>query len=382
MLAMTCPQCGAAVPLSLASPDHVRCPSCEYQGAPSPELAAQLAEAQTALDGCEAAGRQLGRVQRASVQWGLYSEIGFVLMVLVCTAPLGLMALKALWDALFTQGVMAATSWIMVLALLPVLLILFGVAALGWLLLRRSRRKLEQACCAVPPSKAGEPAGCHVCGGPLQSRGTQKVVRCGYCGADNLVAPAVLQRAGAAHETVLEGYDREVKQRAYQVSGTLSKVTIAFLILLFVSPVLCGAPTLIVTTMVWATGMATWALVETNKPPSEEQRYGIAEVPEGRCVGWIDPYEEEMTVEFDPPLPSGTVVTVDDLDEIWAVSDLIGQQVVVRETGETGPVVKALRGLHILENGTTEEGGAQIHIDLGDENLSVRSYSVCLVVDE
>lgn len=382
MLAMPCPACGTAVPLSLATPDRVRCPSCEYQGAPTPEVAAQLSEAQAVLEESAAADRQLGRVQRAALQWGLYSEIGFVAMVLICTSPLLLMALKSSAEALYYEGMMAATSWIMVAGLCPVLLVLGAMALGGWALLRRSRRKLERACVAVPPSKVGEPAGCHVCGGPLQSRGTAKVVRCGYCGADNVVAPAVLQRAGARRREVVQDYKREVRQQSVKLSGTLSKVTIAFLVLLFVSPLLCGAPTLAVSMVLWVTGMATWAIVETAKPPGEDQRYAIVEVPEGRCVAWVDPYEDEPTLYFDPPLPSGADLAFADAEEIWAVSDFMGVEVRLRETGETGPVVRTTRGLHIADGGKTYEGSARLGVDLGDVDTSAPAAGVCLAVDE
>lgn len=319
----------------------------------------------------------------SAVQWGQYSEIGYLLMVAIFVGPFVLYGLKAGGDALFDKGMLAAMSCIMVVAVVPVILILLVAALLGWMFLRRSRRKLERACCAVPPLKAGEPAGCHVCGGPLQSRGTQKVVRCGYCGADNLVAPAVLRHAGARRKAVVGDYQREVREQAVRVSGTLSRATIVFLVLVFVSPVLCGAPTLIIATVVLVFGMASWAIVETNKPPSENQRYGIAEVPEGHCVCWLDPYEDKTTVEFDPPLHSGTVVTVDDLEEIWTISDLIGREVVVRASGDTGVVDKATRGLHIAEDGTTHEGGARVYVQIDEgTRYSESAAGVCLVVDE
>jgi FtsH-binding integral membrane protein len=371
------------VPLSLATPDRIHCPSCDHQGPPTPEVAAQLAEAQGALDECAAVDRQLGKAQRSAVQWGQYSEIGYLLMVAIFVGPFVMYGLKAGVEALFDKGVLAAVNWIMVVSVVPVVLILLVAALLGWVFLRRSRRKLERACCAVPPSRAGEPASCHVCGGLLQSKGTQKVVRCGYCGGDNLVATAVLRRAGVRRKAVVGDYQREVRQQAVQVSSTLGKATIAFLILVFVSPVLCGAPTLIVAALVMAFGMATWAIVETNKPPSDDQRYGIAVVPEGRCVCWIDPYEDEHTVAFDPPLPSETVVTMEDLEEIWSIGDLIGRQVLVRSTGDTGVVDKATAGLHIAEDGTTHEGGSRVYVQVDEGTRYSESVAgLCLVVDE
>jgi uncharacterized Zn finger protein (UPF0148 family) len=217
MLAAHCPNCGSPVAISLSTPDSVSCSACGTQSPTPPRERSEIGAAAAILRATDQRSRQLTASARKAVTSSHSSMLYFGL-------ALGLSAFPALLWTLgtaahtFAQGRPAWEGLVPLVALTP--LVPVGAAATWWL--RRRSRNLEDACAARPPLQPNEPAGCAVCGAPLESA-ADGLVRCGYCQADNLVAPAVLERARKRQTLVFDNYADELQRRANSI-GTASGV--------------------------------------------------------------------------------------------------------------------------------------------------------------
>lgn len=184
MLTARCPGCGRPAPLSLARPGQLRCPACGYDGPPPPEVREQLAQAAALLSQVELGRRQLSRSQRRALTSAWAGTVGYLLSFGVLLLPLA---------GCLACGVSAAregedTNWWMLTVCSAPTILLSLTGILGLLFIVERRRRLEEACAAIPPLHPGQAARCHVCGGDLaQEHGTDAIVRCDYCAADNLV---------------------------------------------------------------------------------------------------------------------------------------------------------------------------------------------------
>ncbi|HVY47541.1 MAG TPA: hypothetical protein VHB21_16745 [Minicystis sp.] len=211
---LTCGNCGASVPL--ADADAVPCPHCGGAVAmPVAYRRAFLIERKDAATRAEARrlyaelgtppGRWLRFLSIAFNGWWLLFGGGFVMM---CAS------LFVVDFAFFMIGDACHENVVEVMPVreqralqFPPAIALAAVgAALGVYGRRhaRSRRRLQAALAAKPPGRAGGPAICRTCGGPLAVEAGALGVRCVYCGSDNLVAlpPSWIAKVGADVATI------------------------------------------------------------------------------------------------------------------------------------------------------------------------------------
>lgn len=253
--------------MCLANPDQLQCGHCHYVGPPRPETREALWRAAHALQHITARERQLTSLQRSylSSRW---PTILFVGTLLFFTLPF--MGFEACCIAGGEPG------WAIAAGMLPLVVMGFsGWLGLWWI--GRQRRKLELACAAVPPRTPGEPAMCHVCGGPLDNPQGKAIVRCGYCHADNAVGAEVLQRMGAQQQVVVGHYEEAVRKqgRSLARTGLLANV------LVFVGALL--AP--IVATIGSLFMMLTMQQIDTE--PNLNARYVLTKTDDGTCLSEV-----------------------------------------------------------------------------------------------
>lgn len=267
MLAVTCPQCGAPAPISLATPDSFRCSYCQYAGSTSPHTRAQIDAAVAALWNMQTLKRQLTSAQQSALgsSWVIWAHGGVSsLVVLILAATFLPIVLER-----------STPTWMWSLMLGPLTLgLLSGV--LGWVLVRR-RRRLQLACSASPPAWQGGPTRCHVCGGDL-SAAAKGVVRCGFCHADNLVDPTVLARASRALEVVTDDYEAAVGREALAMSsaGAMASagMIVVFVVLWLVTPLSLIA--------------LYFALLTIEQPADDSISYEIVQLDHARCFAVVD----------------------------------------------------------------------------------------------
>jgi DNA-directed RNA polymerase subunit RPC12/RpoP len=228
---LTCGQC--ATPVVLADAESVRCPSCGADVAvPAAHRAAFAATRRDQVARAEATAlyAQLGAPPRALRAIGLMFDpsgavrplrgsqhlllrlVGWYYgWALIVVAPLAMLLLAIVAVNLTMRAVgahyhanvmdtlpSATRDWLQLPAAFAAMLI---GTALGVYGRRRaiSRQRLQASLAARPPTRAGGPSACRLCGAPLSVPADARGVRCVYCGADNLVAlpPAWLARVGA-----------------------------------------------------------------------------------------------------------------------------------------------------------------------------------------
>lgn len=130
----------------------------------------------------------------------------------------GVLSLVTLPWLLGAAGCVAVSSdmqwWVVAIVGFGPLVIRLATGAVGSALLAKRKRLLEAACTALPPLAPGEPARCHVCGGPLRNDPHEYVEMCGFCHADNIVAPAILARVQGRQAMVLHAHARVVSHEA------------------------------------------------------------------------------------------------------------------------------------------------------------------------
>ena len=194
---LCCNGCGA--PVSLEEGDHT---TCRYCGArievPAEYLALRDTEREAAANRIEAQAlyKRLGRPPGILLRlWGFIS-IGRVYLLLWPFAFIldGVLIVKAM-DAL-SRSIRANVAEVLTNAQVYTLIgaamyLTLGVPLLLGVYGRRrtnSRRVIQAALAALPPSRPGGPSRCRECGAPLNVATDALGQQCFYCGTDNLVA--------------------------------------------------------------------------------------------------------------------------------------------------------------------------------------------------
>lgn len=231
MIAIQCQACGANVPAALATPERLSCPYCGHLGEPDEAQRARLEEAADLLAGIDRQARQLTAAQRRGLRSGGAWMAAYAALLVTLAAPFALVGIIAaivlvLFDGRFNPALTAT--------LCAPLAVVACVAALGMVALVRRRRALFRACAAVPPVREGEPAFCRVCAGPVEVKG--RVVRCGYCDADNLVDPELMRRFGHREVGDLDQLRRHVESHARRLSRTGATVSVLAMLLVLAAP--------------------------------------------------------------------------------------------------------------------------------------------------
>ncbi|HJL17251.1 MAG TPA: hypothetical protein RMH99_16410 [Sandaracinaceae bacterium LLY-WYZ-13_1] len=327
MLVARCPRCGAPNPVCVATPEVYACRSCGYRGTPSPDVAQRLAQARQLLFGLDARHRQLGGIQRRllrSARRSPWRVAGYFVGGLLLMAPCVGCAL------LF--GLTPHPSYTLALSCGAPPLFL-GVVGLGVVVVSfRRRRSLERACSATPPAVEGEPARCHVCGGPLPSGSLRSrgIVRCEYCQADNLVDPARLRAMGAQRHADLSRVEDAVRQEGRALHRESNVAVLAMLGVFGLAGMSFAC--------VLAVGTAIVPYLES--PLNEDLEYVLVETPRlGACFARVNGRDDDgAAYVIGPAGIDGTTGRVDlrggpTLGPRWVV----GRRVVVHPAGRREP---------------------------------------------
>ncbi len=223
-------------------------------------------------------------------------------------------------------GLMALTSGVLVVLAAPGVIvptfsswatplsILAGVAAvavLGRIALGGMRRRiavLEDSWAATPPVAPGEPAACHVCGGPVVAGDDPAVARCPYCGADNLVDHDVLERVARASSAVVTNLDRAIEEQASSLADVMGETHTSLLALLVTIPIVAPVFTLASSLVVGS--------IET--PFDSSARYGFGKSYGTKCA-CVHPARAG-----DPPFDPATLVAKKDCHYGGKVERLVG----------------------------------------------------------
>jgi hypothetical protein len=233
---ITCPHCSKPVEVSLASPGAMACDACGYAGPMPADAAQHLRAASELVRGLDLRSRQLSAFQRRALSSsGCMVALLVVLVVVFLLPALGLAGVSiymVLDDHWGPWGVALAVAT----GSSPLALLLLTMGPGLWLL-RRSRRALREATAAMPPRQPGSPARCRLCAADL-ARSQEPVVRCGYCGSDNLIDwPAMRRIAGEQHHA-LEGQAREVARKAEAVKRGVRRTSLALALTIVGGPAL------------------------------------------------------------------------------------------------------------------------------------------------
>ncbi|HTN89410.1 MAG TPA: hypothetical protein VL242_37295 [Sorangium sp.] len=276
MLAVHCPRCGRPAPVSLASPDFMACAACHYRGPPPAAAAQGLRAAAHVVLQTDARRRQLSDALRRTLVTASRRHARLLVVFALASVPItGFTALilLGLWvspdtDGDVVTGGMVVASWLGTV----------GAGAAVLALVRRRQRRIEEACAARPPAAPGEPAACHVCGAPLGG-GDGAVARCGFCAADNLVSPAVLERVRARQVVVLQSFEQAVSAELASFGRATSGAAAAVV-----------ATALVVPVAVFLLAIAAVLAREWGRPPVDDTvRYAVVSTPLGQCVGKLSP---------------------------------------------------------------------------------------------
>jgi len=210
-----CEACGAAVVPAVA--ERVQCHRCGAQVTMPEAVRARVGVAEQGRAARGEAARLVSRLidQPGARRTNLLFVLGGAAMLLAWPASLGL----GIWQ--YAQGELGAgrllSLLIFPLALIPGLYALLRVQLVD----RFALRLLTLDLGAREPVRAGDPYGCHACGGPLVVGSGEVVVRCVYCDADNVLGLDLRARAGrerAAARTLDEALRwRTVERRRWRV---------------------------------------------------------------------------------------------------------------------------------------------------------------------
>lgn len=330
MLAARCPQCGAASPVSVATPELLDCSYCPYVGRPPEAVVQELYAAQHALHAMDRGRRQLSAQQLRAVTQARISASAFpwllgllVLPLLVCGGSCGAFILSVEVTP-FSVLFLGAT-------LLPAGLVLLS----GYLLLRSHRRSVAQlalTCAAVPAATEGRPAMCHVCGAPLVGSVHHGLTRCGYCHADNILDAEVMRSAAAQEGSVTSAMAHAVTQHAASVANQSSRKLQITLALAIASPFISVALTFVI----------AFVLAMTPTPPDPGEEYAVVEVAGTQCYAEIRSNGLYTTTAF----PRGLEIRSSNpraLPRIKA-SELVGREVLA-ERNQVAKVTSLSRNL-------------------------------------
>ncbi len=359
MLAAHCPCCGAPNPVSLATPERQRCHHCKYDGAPSPETQGHLQRARDVLLQQDAGERTLDALQRRTLLSAWWQKLKFAIVLLLLTVPF-----------VFFAGTCSLMSgqvawWVVALMGFLPLLVMLASGAFGAWIIARARRKLEDACAATPPRAAGEPASCHVCGAPLSPAAGEVLCSCGFCRADNVVAPDVLERMRHRSRNVFDRYEAEIHTQAHSLgahSARAVRVTLAAAV---------AAPLLSVGAMI----VVALALTMQEDPVNADVEYVAWRTGEGVCLGKLwrkagGTFVIEFT--FPPPGGAGKSIAATSLEgvRVFRATQLVGKQAFTM--GGVG-TVQRVYGDALLEG---ENRAAIVLPDKGQHDLVIQG--MCL----
>lgn len=322
------------------------CPTCGFTGALSPAVQAQLQSAQRLLQSIGARDRQLTGQQQRALTSSRGATLGYWLTTAAVSVPLILCGALGGMISLGRKEV----SFVGALMSIAPLALFVLVAVVGQRAVKKRYAALRIACAAVPPPSPGQPAACHVCGAPL-GQGSTAIVRCGFCSADNLVAPDALAAAASARATLVESFETTVRRQA-----TLAR-TIAKQATLAIVASAIGAPffTLVLSFL------GFMALANVEGPVDLTIRYGVVSTPSGKCIAQIyqRTSDKKWLVNFGIYPPSGSKGieerdSVDDLPPLTA-NDFLGKRVKPSLDGKRpGGVVERVHG--------TQAGGNKLVI--------------------
>lgn len=346
MLPMSCSSCGAPGHAGLASPELFRCHACGYNGAPPPEISTRLLAARDLLAGLDVRLRQLSDAQKKSLTSSARQRRIYRWLTAFLFIPF------AIWGA---GGIGASVSphdpysefgaGGLFLTLGPlVLFVAFALLMYGQIKKRQDR--LEQSCLARPPRAAGEPAECHVCGGPLKTE-TKAIVRCAFCEADNLVDPTRLAVRTTAEQKGARELELEVEAQARAAAGEagLGTASLALMVL--------GAP-LLVLVMVFFLGVPL-SFIEVE--PSPKLRYSHVPVGATTCLARVRRDGKDYLLDFGSTPPDGhtsrEVIPEDPLPEMVDINALMGLRV-RRKDGEVGNVVRVFQSFALPNDNQVE----------------------------
>ncbi|WP_434044627.1 MULTISPECIES: hypothetical protein [Sorangium] len=274
MLAVHCPRCGRPAPVSLASPDLVACAACHYSGPPPGEAAQGLRAAAHVVFQADVRRRQLSDALRRTLVTASQRHARLLVVFALASVPItgfAALVLLGIWispddDGRLVTGGMVVASWLGTL----------GAGAAVLALVRRRQRRIEEACAARPPAAPGEPAACHVCGAPLDG-GDGAIARCGFCAADNLVAPAVLERVRARQVVILRSFEQAVSAELASFGRATSGAAAAVV-----------ATALVVPVTVFVLAVAAVLVGESMRLPVDAAvSYAAVSTADGQCVGKI-----------------------------------------------------------------------------------------------
>jgi hypothetical protein len=274
MLAVHCPQCGRPAPVSLASPDLMACAACHYRGPPPGDAAQRLRAAAHALFQTDVRRRQLSEALRRMLVTASQRHARLLVVFGLAAVPISALCaflLLGLWVTPDTEGNLVVGGMTVAAWLGTV-----GTGAAVLALVRRRQRRIEEACAARPPAAPGEPAACHVCGAPLDGGvGAGAIARCGFCAADNLVAPAVLARARARQVVLFASFEQALSAELASFDRATSGAAASVVAIALVVPVTA-----------FALAVAVTLAGESRRLPVDPTvRYAAVSTPLGPCVG-------------------------------------------------------------------------------------------------
>lgn len=242
MLVSHCPRCGAPLPVSLATPHAITCGACGFEGKPPPDVVARLEAANEVLGREVERDRQLTDIQRRAVQVGSKGEGAVLAVSLVLTAPFLLMIASSVVRGLGMGGAEGRRLLVGGCAYIPTVVVLSVLAWFAFRSVRAMRRELEARCAAVPPLAPGQPARCRVCGGPVSPQGVERVARCPYCRADNLLDPSVLSEQAKARAAHVTDYAAGITASARELQAAGRSRALWWVAAVPLCTCLCGCP--------------------------------------------------------------------------------------------------------------------------------------------
>lgn len=255
---------------------------------------------------------------------GYNSESLLLGAVVVFASPLLLMILSGFGRAAGAEGAELRRELVASCAYIPTVVVLGLLGAVAFVQLRRMRVALEAHCAALPPGRPGEPAGCRVCGGAVIPRGTEVVVRCTYCQADNLVDPRVLRERAPARAREVTDYAHEVVAQARMLESAGRSKAMLWVAAVPLCTCLCGCPNLF---LGYRLGLA--------EPEAAACEHVLVTTAEGRCVGEL----RSGAVTFDGAPHAGGHEPISGASGVPRVRE--------RSTGRTGQVFGTLSSARV-----------------------------------
>ncbi len=248
------------------------CAACGYQGPPPAESAHSLRTAAQIVFQSDVRSRQFSAALRSKLASADRRRQRYLLVFILVALPITLFSMvMALGIAVdddtegnLFMGSLIALAWIATV----------GSGALGLALVLRRQRQLVEACAARPPQAPGEPAACHICGAPLAG-GVEGVVRCTFCGADNLVDPRVLARLRHRQSVAQYAIEQEVGAELRSFEHVTTQTSAALAATALAIPI--GTTVLLL--------ILLFALNARREPVDAKIRYVAVSTPVGRCIG-------------------------------------------------------------------------------------------------